>query len=174
MSEAANVITRPAGPAVKDLYEVGEIPPLGHVPAKMYAWAIRRERHGEPEQAMQLEVVPTPTIDQDEVLVLVMAAGVNYNGVWAGLGLPISPFDVHKRRFHIAGSDAVGHRLGGRRQGEALEGRRRGRHPLQPGRRRRRGVQRRRSDVLALASGSGATRRRTAPSPSSARCRRAS
>ena len=22
----------------KDLYEVGEIPPLGHVPAKMYAW----------------------------------------------------------------------------------------------------------------------------------------
>ena len=42
----------------------------------------------------------------------------------------------------------LGHRVGGRRQGEALEGRRRGRHPLQPGRRRRRGVQRRRSDVL--------------------------
>jgi len=32
----------------KDLYEVGEIPPLGYVPKKMYAWAIRRERHGEP------------------------------------------------------------------------------------------------------------------------------
>jgi hypothetical protein len=32
----------------KDLYEIGEIPPLGHVPAKMYAWAIRRERHGAP------------------------------------------------------------------------------------------------------------------------------
>jgi crotonyl-CoA carboxylase/reductase len=30
----------------KDLYEIGEIPPLGHVPPKMYAWAIRRERHG--------------------------------------------------------------------------------------------------------------------------------
>ncbi|MDZ4093426.1 MAG: crotonyl-CoA carboxylase/reductase, partial [Paracoccaceae bacterium] len=30
----------------KDLYEVGEMPPLGHVPARMYAWAIRRERHG--------------------------------------------------------------------------------------------------------------------------------
>ena len=27
----------------KDLYEVGEMPPLGHVPAKMYAWAIRRD-----------------------------------------------------------------------------------------------------------------------------------
>ncbi len=42
---------------VKDLYEIGEIPPLGHVPAKMYAWTIRRERHGSPETAMQIEVV---------------------------------------------------------------------------------------------------------------------
>src|SRR3954470_12551769 len=108
MSEAANVITRPAGPAVKDLYDVGEIPPLGHVPAKMHAWAIRRERHGEPEQAMQLEVVPTPTVGQDEVLVLVMAAGVNYNGIWAGLGKPVSMLDVTKKDFHIAGSDAAG------------------------------------------------------------------
>ena len=108
MSEAANVITRPAGPAVKDLYDVGEIPPLGHVPAKMHAWAIRRERHGEPEKAMQLEVVPTPEVGQDEVLILVMAAGVNYNGIWAGLGKPISPFDVRKAEYHIAGSDASG------------------------------------------------------------------
>ena len=43
-------------PPVKDLYEIGEIPPLGHVPAKMYAWAIRKERHGPPEQSMQIEV----------------------------------------------------------------------------------------------------------------------
>jgi crotonyl-CoA carboxylase/reductase len=93
---------------VKDLYEVGEMPPLGHVPAKMYAWAIRRERHGEPETAMQVEVVDTWKIDSNEVLVLVMAAGVNYNGVWAALGLPISPFDGHKQPFHIAGSDASG------------------------------------------------------------------
>ena len=35
---------------LKDLYEVGEIPPLGHVPKQMYAWAIREERHGEPDQ----------------------------------------------------------------------------------------------------------------------------
>ena len=81
---------------LKDLYEVGEIPPLGHVPRQMYAWCIRRERHGEPEQAMQVEVVDVPKLDSHEVLVLVMAAGVNYNGVWAGLGTPISPFDVHK------------------------------------------------------------------------------
>ena len=93
---------------IKDLYEVGEIPPLGHVPEKMYAWAIRRERHGEPEQAMQVEVVDTPEIDSHEVLVLVMAAGVNYNGVWASLGVPVSVFDVHKQDYHVAGSDASG------------------------------------------------------------------
>jgi crotonyl-CoA carboxylase/reductase len=93
---------------VKDLYEIGEIPPLGHVPARMYAWAIRRERHGAPEQAMQVEVVETPPIGADEVLVMVMAAGVNFNGVWAALGTPISPFDSHKAPYHIAGSDAAG------------------------------------------------------------------
>ena len=93
---------------VKDLYAVGEMPPLGHVPAQMYAWAIRRERHGEPDKAMLVEVVDTPEIDAHEVLVLVMAAGVNYNGVWAALGTPISPFDGHGEPFHIAGSDASG------------------------------------------------------------------
>src|SRR6516165_10089559 len=64
----------------KDLYEIGEIPPLGHVPASMYAWAVRKDRHGPPEKSMQVEVVPTWTLDSHEVLVLVMAAGVNYNG----------------------------------------------------------------------------------------------
>ncbi|MEJ2030906.1 MAG: alcohol dehydrogenase catalytic domain-containing protein, partial [Maritimibacter sp.] len=92
----------------KDLYEVGEMPPLGHVPAQMYAWAIRRERHGDPDKAMQVEVVDTPEIDSHEVLVLVMAAGVNYNGVWACLGEPISTFDVHGAPYHVAGSDAAG------------------------------------------------------------------
>ncbi len=92
----------------KDLYEVGEIPPLGYVPKQMYAWTIRRERHGEPDKSFQIEVVDTPRIDSHEVLVFVMAAGVNYNGIWAGLGIPISPFDVHKAPYHIAGSDASG------------------------------------------------------------------
>ncbi|MFO1075990.1 MAG: crotonyl-CoA carboxylase/reductase [Geminicoccaceae bacterium] len=94
--------------AKKDLYEIGEIPPLGHVPANMYAWAIRKDRHGEPISAMQQEVVPTAEIGDDECLVMVMAAGVNYNGVWAALGIPLSPLDVHKQPYHIAGSDASG------------------------------------------------------------------
>ena len=94
---------------VKSLYEVGEIPPLGHVPDQMYAWCIRRERHGTPDTAMQVEVVETPKeLAPDEVLVMVMAAGVNYNGVWAALGRPISPFDGHGAPYHIAGSDASG------------------------------------------------------------------
>ncbi|MBU0724948.1 MAG: crotonyl-CoA carboxylase/reductase [Alphaproteobacteria bacterium] len=95
-------------PVLKDLYEVGEIPPLGHVPPRMYGWAIRRDRQGPPDQAMQVEVLHTPLIADDEVLVMVMAAGVNYNGVWAGLGVPISVFDVHGADYHIAGSDAAG------------------------------------------------------------------
>src|SRR6201988_661122 len=86
----------PTAGAFKDLYEIGEIPPLGHVPARMYAWTIRRERHGPPEQSFQVEVGSTPKLDPHQVLVMVMAAGVNSNGVWAGLGRPISPFDVHK------------------------------------------------------------------------------
>ena len=92
----------------KDLYKVGEMPPVGHVPEQMYAWTIRRERHGEPEKAFEVEVVDVPKPDSNEVLIMVMAAGVNYNGVWAGLGIPISPFDVHKADYHIAGSDASG------------------------------------------------------------------
>ena len=119
---------------------------------KMHAWAIRKERHGPPESSMQLEVVPTWPIGEDEVLVYVMAAGVNYNGVWAGLGEPISPLDVHKQSVPHRGLRRRRRGLGGRRQGAALEGRRRGHRPLQSGRRRRRGLQRRRSAAVALAA----------------------
>ena len=100
--------TKMAGRVTKDIYDVGEIPPEFHVPKLMHAWTIRRERHGRPSTAMLVEQVPVPEIDSDEVLVLVMAAGVNYNGIWAALGEPISPFDGHKQPFHVAGSDASG------------------------------------------------------------------
>jgi crotonyl-CoA carboxylase/reductase len=92
----------------KDLYEIGELPPLGHVPKQMYAWVLRRERHGEPETALQVEVVDTWEIDSYDVLVMVMAAGVNYNGVWACLGEPVSVFDGHKAPYAVLGSDAAG------------------------------------------------------------------
>ena len=102
-----SVESAPSGP-IKDLYEVGEIPPAYHVPKNMYAWAIRRERQGRPLQAMKVEVLPTWEIGENDVLVLVMAAGVNYNGIWAGLGEPVNIMDVHKLDYHIAGSDASG------------------------------------------------------------------
>ena len=60
---------------LKDLYDIGEIPPLGHVPEKMHAWVIRKERHGPPDKSFQLEVVPTWPIGEDEVLLFVMADG---------------------------------------------------------------------------------------------------
>src|SRR3546814_14160709 len=96
----------PAVP-VKELYEVGEIPPRGHVPAKMHAWVIRRERHGEPEQAMQVEVVDTPTLHSHAALVMVMAAAGNYTVVWTRPGVPITPFEVHQAPYNIAGSNAT-------------------------------------------------------------------
>jgi crotonyl-CoA carboxylase/reductase len=92
----------------KDIYAIGEVPPLGFVPNKMHAWVIRKDRHGNPMQSFQSEEFDIPEIGPSDVLVLVMAAGVNYNGVWAGLGKPISVLDVTKKDYHIAGSDASG------------------------------------------------------------------
>jgi crotonyl-CoA carboxylase/reductase len=84
------------------------LPALGEVPAEMDAWVIRKERFGEPMQSFKREAMATPEPGPGEVLVLVMAAGVNYNGIWAGLGKPVSVLDVTKKDFHIAGSDASG------------------------------------------------------------------
>ncbi|NBD29657.1 MAG: crotonyl-CoA carboxylase/reductase [Alphaproteobacteria bacterium] len=92
----------------KDLYAMGEMPPLGHVPARMHAWVLRQERHGDPDKALEIEVVETPQLDSHDVLVMVMAAGVNYNGVWACLGTPASVFLGHKAPYAIIGSDAAG------------------------------------------------------------------
>ena len=50
----------------------------------------------------------SPSRARTRCSILSMAAGVNYNGVWAGLGKPVSVLDVHKHPFHIAGSDCAG------------------------------------------------------------------
>jgi crotonyl-CoA carboxylase/reductase len=97
----------------RDLYEIGQLPPLGEVPPHMYAQLIRPERFGEPVDAFRIEVVDTPRPGPGDVLVLVMAAGINYNNVWAARGIPIDVTKVHGRfgeptEFHIGGSDASG------------------------------------------------------------------
>ena len=58
----------------------------------MAAWVIREEREGEPNDAFQLEEIEVPEPGAFEVIVRVMAAGVNFNNVWAALGKPVSVF----------------------------------------------------------------------------------
>jgi crotonyl-CoA carboxylase/reductase len=97
----------------KDLYEIGDLPPVGEVPAQMHAQLVRPERFGEPSVAIQDEVIDVPELGPHDALVAVMAAGVNFNNVWAARGIPV---DVTKGQarwgeptdFHIVGSDASG------------------------------------------------------------------
>jgi len=79
----------------------------------MHAHVVRPERYGDPATAFVHELVDTPQIGPKEVLVAVMAAGVNYNNVWAARGYPVDQVAVRQRRgesedFHIGGSDASG------------------------------------------------------------------
>jgi crotonyl-CoA carboxylase/reductase len=74
---AQSAEAKPALEVYKELYDIGEIPPLGHVPKNMHAWAIRKDRHGPPESSMKIEVVPTWKLDSHDVLILVMASGVS-------------------------------------------------------------------------------------------------
>src|SRR3954469_21277327 len=83
----------------------------GELPATMAAWVIRQEREGEPVDAFQLEEIEVPEPGAFEVIVRVMAAGVNFNNVWAALGEPVSVFgygDHPQYGHHIGGSDASG------------------------------------------------------------------
>ena len=102
--------------SAKSVYDLAETPPLGAVPERMHAQVIRQSRYGEPQNAFAGEIVPVPAIDANEVLVYVMAAGINFNNVWAALGIPVDIVRLHKQQgeagdeagFHIGGSDASG------------------------------------------------------------------
>ena len=83
----------------------------GELPETMAAWVIRAEREGEPKSAFEVEEVEIPEPGAFEVIVRVMAAGVNFNNVWAALGEPVSVFgygDHPEWGHHIGGSDASG------------------------------------------------------------------
>jgi crotonyl-CoA carboxylase/reductase len=97
----------------KDVYEIGEIPPVGELPTLMHAQLVRPERYGEPKDAIADEVIDVPKLGPREALVLVMAAGVNFNNVWAARGVPVDVTKTQARwgeptEFHIVGSDASG------------------------------------------------------------------
>jgi crotonyl-CoA carboxylase/reductase len=93
-----------------DLRQVSEVDVKpGELPKTMAAWVIRQEREGQPRDAFQVEEIEVPEPGAFEVVVRVMAAGVNYNNVWAALGEPVSVFRYHPDEdHHIGGSDASG------------------------------------------------------------------
>ncbi|QIS23273.1 crotonyl-CoA carboxylase/reductase [Nocardia terpenica] len=98
---------------MKEICGLGEIPDPGVVPKYMHAAVIRPERFGQPMDAIKVEQVRTPEPGYGQVLILVMAAGVNYNNVWAALGKPIDVVAMRQRQgepedFHIGGSDGSG------------------------------------------------------------------
>jgi crotonyl-CoA carboxylase/reductase len=90
-----------------------QLPPVGEPPALMRAQVLRSDRLGDPMTAFVIEEVEVPALGPRDVLIAVMAAGINYNNVWAARGYPIDVIDVQRRDgdthdFHIGGSDASG------------------------------------------------------------------
>ena len=96
-----------------EIVALGERPELGVVPEKMHAFLVRQDRFGEPEKAWQREIIPVPELGPKDVLVYVMATGINYNNVWAALGYPVDVIADRQKKgepedFHAGGSDCSG------------------------------------------------------------------
>ncbi len=96
-----------------EIVPIGALPPLGTVPKKMYAQTIRAERFGDPTDAFQIEEIDVPELGPEDVLIASMAAGINYNNVWAARGIPIDVIKIRQKMgepfdFHIGGSDVSG------------------------------------------------------------------
>lgn len=62
----------------------------------------------DPIDTLKINDVPVPPLANDEVLIAIMAAGVNYNNVWSSMFLPSSPFD-YLRRFAALSPRNAGH-----------------------------------------------------------------
>ncbi|MGZ8599627.1 MAG: crotonyl-CoA carboxylase/reductase [Actinomycetota bacterium] len=96
-----------------DVYDIGDLPPVGEVPNRMHAQLVRPDRFGEPRDSIRDEVIDVPELGPDDALVLVMAAGVNFNNVWAARGVPVDVTKTQARwgeptDLHVVGSDAAG------------------------------------------------------------------
>ncbi len=96
-----------------EICDLGQRPPPGEVPKKMHAFVVRQDRFGEPRDAWKREIIPTPAIGPQDVLVYVMATGINYNNVWAALGKPLDVIAERQKKgepedFHAGGSDCSG------------------------------------------------------------------
>ena len=73
------------------------LPDIGTI-SKMWAAVISQDRYGQPSDAFKIEEVPVPSIGNRQVLVAVMAAGVNFNGVWAASGTPVDVIAARQRQ----------------------------------------------------------------------------
>jgi crotonyl-CoA carboxylase/reductase len=98
---------------MKNSLAVGTLPAIGEVPEKMLAQVVRQDRFGDPRTAFQIEEIEIPQIKPHEVLIGVMAAGINFNNVWAARGIPIDVIRIRQKMgepydFHIGGSDVSG------------------------------------------------------------------
>ena len=98
---------------MSQLVDIGQLPPVGELPDQMHAQVVRSERFGDPRTAFQPEVVEVPELGSNDVLIAVMAAGINFNNVWAARGIPIDVIAARQKAgepydFHIGGSDASG------------------------------------------------------------------
>jgi crotonyl-CoA carboxylase/reductase len=92
---------------------IGTLPTIGKIPKTMFAQVVRQERFGDPRTAFQIEEIDVPKIKPHEVLIAVMAAGINYNNVWAARGIPIDVIRIRQKMgepydFHVGGSDVAG------------------------------------------------------------------
>jgi crotonyl-CoA carboxylase/reductase len=92
---------------------IGSLPDVGEIPQKMFAQVVRQDRFGDPRTAFQVEEVDVPDIKPHEVLIGTMAAGINFNNVWAARGIPIDVIRIRQKMgepydFHIGGSDVSG------------------------------------------------------------------
>src|SRR4051812_43192978 len=85
----AHLRDRRAAVAIASTVPIGSLPPVGEVPPRMIAQVVRQSRLGDPEAAFQPEEIDTPAPRAGEVLIAVMAAGINFNNVWAARGVPI-------------------------------------------------------------------------------------
>ena len=68
---------------MNEIVPIGSLPPVGEIPRRMFAQVVRTDRLGDPTDAFRIEEIDVPAPGDHEVLIAVMAAGLNFNNVWA-------------------------------------------------------------------------------------------
>jgi len=97
----------------KDLYAIGELPPVGEVPATMHAQLVRPDRYGEPKDAIHDEVIDVLSSEPNDALVMVIGRRRELQQRLGRKGIPVDVTKTQARwgeptDFHIVGSDASG------------------------------------------------------------------